>query len=56
MKSKEGIIEILKAHLSSVYCHNCEGDNCEECNRKAMNWGISQSTAEEIANEILKEV
>jgi len=54
MKSKNEIVEILKSHLSSVYCDTCQGDDCEECHRKMMNWGISSSFAEKLADEILE--
>ena len=56
MKSKEEIIEILMNNFGSVYCDTCEHDDssrCDECHRKAMNWGISEVCAEQIANEIL---
>jgi predicted Fe-S protein YdhL (DUF1289 family) len=53
MKNK--IIEVLKKNLSSVYCDSCEGEYCEGCNRKSMNWGISDDYVEKLANEILKE-
>jgi len=61
MKSKEEIVEILRTHLSSVYCDTCEGekreyiqDACEDCHRKMMHWGISSSFAEMLANKILE--
>jgi len=49
---------IIEAELSYVYCNNCkenksEGD-CDDCNRKAMGWGISSEAAEIIARKILK--
>ena len=59
MKSKEEIIEILKREFGYIYCYNCkyeqedsESDSCEWCHRKYMNWSISDSAAEEIAEEI----
>ena len=58
MKSKEEIIEILMGQFDSVYCETCEHKNsnrCDECHRKAMNWGISEKCAEQIADKILKE-
>lgn len=57
MKTDE-IKEILMGSFNSVYCDTCEHDNsgrCDECHRKAMNWGISGKYAEVIADEILKE-
>ena len=50
---KDKIVEILLEELCEVYCDTCDGEYCEDCNRKAMNWGISRHTAERIANRIL---
>jgi hypothetical protein len=57
VKNKEEIVEILMDYFESVYCDSCEHDDsgrCDECHRKAMNWGISEDYAKKIAEEILK--
>lgn len=57
MKNKEEIVEILMDYFESVYCDSCEHDDsgrCDECHRKAMNWGISEDYAKKITEEILK--
>ena len=57
MKSKEQIIGLLKDTFESVYCDTCEHEDsgrCDECHRKAMNWGISENFAKKVAEEILK--
>jgi len=56
VKSKEQIIKLLKDVFESVYCNTCEYEDssrCDECHRKAMNWGISDKCAEQIADIIL---
>jgi hypothetical protein len=59
MKTKEEIIKILLSKFSYVYCHSCSNYNddsrCDECHRKYMNWSISEETAEEVAELILKD-
>jgi hypothetical protein len=55
MKNKDEIVEILMGYFDSVYCDSCEHDDssrCDECHRKAMNWGISEDYAKKIAEEI----
>ena len=46
--------------LSSIYCYNCKNDLdedlCGDCHRKYMNWRLSESAAEEIADKIMKVV
>jgi len=57
MKLKEEIVEILMGYFDSVYCDTCkynDSSRCDECHRKAMNWGISASFAETVASEILE--
>jgi hypothetical protein len=58
MKTKEEIVEIIMGYFGSVYCDSCESNKtsnkCDECHRKAMNWGISEDYAGKIADEILK--
>jgi len=53
---KDTIKEILKSYLAGVYCNSCESEEteeyCEDCHRKAMNWGISDAHADKIASEI----
>lgn len=55
---KKKIIDILMDELSSVYCFNCgnnlDEDLCGDCHRKYMNWLLSESAAEEIADKILE--
>ena len=57
---KENLIALLKEQFSSVYCDTCkanEEDNygaCCECHRKAMNWEISNYTAESVANKAVE--
>ncbi len=55
--NKQDIINILKKNFSSVYCDTCnaylDADKCEWCHRKYMNWGISDESAEDIAEEII---
>jgi len=55
MKTKEQIKEILMSNFDSVYCNTCGNEDCDECHRKAMNWGISEKFAEKVANSILNE-
>lgn len=50
---KDKIIEILMEELSVIYCDSCDGEYCEDCNRKEMNWGIGYHKAEKIADRIL---
>lgn len=47
------IKDILVDQFSSVYCDSCNGENCDDCNRKQMNWGLSEDSAECIAERIL---
>ena len=55
MKTKEEIIEILMRCFKDVYCDTCSGEYCEDCYRKNMNWEISETFAEIVANQILKD-
>ena len=54
---KDVIVKILMESFSSVYCDtwkNDEIDNiCENCHRKSINWGISESYAKSIASYIV---
>ena len=54
MKAK--IVEILSQAFESVYCDTCAyQDNekyCDTCDRKSMNWAISEEHAEELAERI----
>lgn len=56
--SKDKIVEILKNTFKSVYCNSCkgemDGDTCDFCHRKYMNWGISDEYAEIVAEEIIR--
>ena len=58
---KSEIKDMLLSELAGVYCWNCEHESkdeveCEYCHRKYMNWKISQTTATEIADRIVKEI
>lgn len=59
MKSKDGIVELLMEGLETIYCNTCRSrnnyENCDECNRKMMNWGISEDYAKKLADQIYKE-
>ncbi len=54
--------EVIVAKLGYVYCHNCKSNDpefeeyCEDCNRKAMGWSISEQAASEIADAILQAI
>ena len=56
----ENLIALLKEQFSSVYCDTCKAneednyDACCECHRKAMNWEISNYTAESVANKAIE--
>lgn len=62
--NKQEISDLLYSELCSVYCYNCRGDSdvktdsngddyCEDCHRKYMNWGISRTICDALANKIL---
>ena len=57
---KKKITKLLMDELSSIYCYNCKNDLdedlCGDCHRKYMNWRLSESAAEEIADKIMKVV
>lgn len=59
MLSKEQIKDLLVYEFDSVYCYNCGADAesgiCDDCHRKYMNWRLSESCAEEIAEKIYGE-
>ena len=52
------ISRILEEELSYVYCDNCkygmEDDECEGCHRKYQNWALSEDSAVNIAEKIIK--
>ena len=54
---KEAIKTLLLQELSSVYCDTCansEDENrCDECHRKAMQWSLSEDSADKLASAIL---
>ncbi len=59
MDKKKQIINILLDELNSVYCYNCQHydtreDMCEECHRKYMNWSLSTTVAEALAERIIR--
>lgn len=52
---KNEITKLLINKFSDIYCDNCNYENtdiCEDCNRKAMMWKISESYAKEVAEDI----
>jgi hypothetical protein len=55
---KEKISELLQEQFSSVYCDTCADsglrERCDMCNRKSMQWSLSESAANQIADEILE--
>lgn len=59
----DNIVKILEEELSYIYCYNCkhndmtiedENDPCEDCHRKYMEWQLSNESAVNIAEKILK--
>lgn len=50
------ISDLLTSKLSNVYCDTCEfdGNDCDECNRKAMGWRPSKDFCEHLASDITK--
>lgn len=56
--TKSQISEILQKELNSVYCDTCaeqmQTEACELCHRKSMFWSLSKSTADNIADKIIK--
>lgn len=64
MLNKEKIVEILMNNLYYCYCDNCEfsdekyeeEQHCCYCYRKSMEWSLSTSTAEKIADQIMHEL
>lgn len=50
------IKEILLDNLSYAYCDNCgtDEDGCDDCHRKYQNWCLSESTAEDLAKQIVE--
>lgn len=53
------IVKKVYERLSSVYCDSCrnygDDETCEWCDRKSMNWGISESEAESIVKMVEEE-
>ena len=50
---RDRIIDVLLEELCEVYCYSCDGEYCENCNRKEIGWGISRRESERIADRIL---
>lgn len=50
---KDKIKKYLINKLSYIYCDTCDGEHCEDCERKSMNWGISENYAECLASNII---
>ena len=48
--------EMLKVHLSHIYCHNCKHDNdediCDDCHRKNIKWQPSNNFINEILESL----
>ena len=58
MKTKEEMVKYLTDTLVSVYCYNCayvNHDDCDDCYRKMMGWGLSEKAAKEIIDELLSD-
>lgn len=57
--TKEERVRFLEECLCSVYCDTCrhgnDGDGCDYCHRKAMNWGLSHEAAEEIIEKLIED-
>ena len=61
---EEKIAKILTNELCYCYCDNCEFGNwdkyqdtrCDDCHRKYQNWQLSEDTAKELAEQIIKEI
>lgn len=54
---KDEIAIYLKERLCSVYCDTCEHDDTEECDFchfKSIGWGLSEKTANQIADDVMK--
>lgn len=65
---KDKIKKLLLDEFYDVYCYNCAFEQlteeeaeekygcygCEYCNRKQMNWQLSEHAAEELADKIIK--
>lgn len=58
-KTKEAISDLIYKTFDDIYCDNCRyaGDEytycCEDCHRKAMNWGVARSVCDDLAEKIL---
>lgn len=58
MKIKKAV-QYVEESLSDIYCNSCKNneifdDDCDDCHRKYMMWGISHETAESIVSGIVK--
>lgn len=51
--NKEDIVKILLDTLSYVCCGNCGAEECDGPFCGYLDWSLSPSTAEEIADKIL---
>lgn len=54
-EQQDKMTQIILDHYGYIYCNNCcnEGtDNCDECNRRAMNWQPSKFSAERLLVKI----
>ena len=57
MMNKEEIVNLLYIELGDIYCYNCrhQGEDCEDCHRKYMDWAIRKETCEQLAGRIVDE-
>ena len=57
MNKRKTIAEILHDRFSGVYCDSCDSEKsaerCDYCNRKSMNWKLSEKRAYAVADEII---
>lgn len=60
---RDELVKYLKEELNYIYCDTCAYDsekeddgNCEGCNRKYMNWSISENKCKNIIDTVLKKL
>ena len=52
---EEAYMKVLLSEFAGVYCDTCkheDSDDCDDCHRKMMGWGLSENTARRIAARI----
>ena len=51
-------VKYLYEELAFVYCESCRfknnDNNCDDCYRKKMHWGISEEFATKLVNQLLE--